>query len=204
MHILIIDDHTLIRDVLVEYVREHTRHFVSSASSHAEALDKIKGHGPYDCVLADLRMPDVQSASDLQSIVVANQSKPVLLFSGAATFADLYAASEVGLVGFVKKHTSAADLVSILAEMENNGGEVPESVRIQHQMEVCPTLPKTLSEEDCKILGMVAHGAHNSEIASDLGITKTRVENRLRKLYRAIGVSSRLAAANLVSTNPIR
>ena len=60
-------------------------------------------------------------------------------------------------------------------------------------------MPDMLSEEDCLILGMVADGARNSEIANGLGLTRSRVENRLRKIYKAIGVSSRLAAANFVN-----
>ncbi|MCH2163642.1 MAG: response regulator transcription factor [Marinovum sp.] len=199
MQILLADDHQLIRDVMIAYMHASHGIEVVPASTRDEALKEIKTNGPFACALVDLRMPGVRSAFDLLPVVEANAPNPVLLFSGAATFSDLFAAQRLGMIGFIQKTMPAKDVARVVVDVINGSNDLPPMVSFTSHMKAPCHMPDMLSEEDCLILGMVADGARNSEIANGLGLTRSRVENRLRKIYKAIGVSSRLAAANFVN-----
>jgi len=196
MRLLVIDDHQLVRDVLIDYIQIELDAEVIPANSHRQALELTKTNGPFDCVLADLRMPGVHNITDLKIIVDANAPRPVLLFSGVATFSDLVAAQKIGMAGFMRKDIPASKMVQVITEIAGGAKDVPAEVAFARHIKNNPLMPGDLSEEDCLILGRVAEGARNSEIASGLGLTKSRLENSLRRIYRSIGVSSRLGAAN--------
>ncbi len=199
MKVMIMDDHQLVTDALTHFLEKNARLTVTPVTSREAALNAIKRNGPFDCVLADLKMPGSRSAHGLSDLVDANADKPVYLFSGSATYTDLYVAKMVGVDGYIPKSMAVRDVARIVKQVITNPKEVPEEAQISNKMASSNFLPKQLSEEDCMILGLLANGARNSEIANTLQITRSRVQTRVRAIYKVIGVSSRLAAAAMVN-----
>lgn len=199
MRILIVDDHQLVRDIMTYSMEKSLGVETMSAETVEEAMTLIEKHGPFSCVLADLRMPDVRTAFDLQCIVEANAPNPVALFSGAATQADLFTAKSAGMVGYIRKTMAVEEVYHIIKALIRDPKNVPQSASFDFGQWNANALPETLSDEDCAILEMVATGARNSEIANALRVNRTRIENRLRKIYPRIGVKNRLEAANFVT-----
>lgn len=200
MRILIIDDHQLVRDIMTYSMEKSLGIETMCAETVKEALSLIEKHGPFSCVLADLRMPDVRTAFDLQCIVEANEPNPVALFSGTATQADLFTAKSVGMVAYIRKTMAIDEVYQIIRALIQDPDTIPQSAGFDFGQWNADTLPDALSEEDCAILEMVATGARNSEIANALRVNRTRIENRLRKIYPRIGVKNRLEAANYVTS----
>lgn len=199
--VLIMDDHRLVLESLKAFLESDTTIDIHAVGTHKDALAKIKDHGPFDCVLADLHMPEKKTAFGLSDIVEANNPNPVFLFSGVAMFADIYAAKMVGVAGHIRKDMPAKELAALVERVVSNPGVIPSEIRLSPSAVASKQFQTKLSEEDCVILGMVSQGARNSEIASGLGIPLTRVEGRLRSIYKAIGVTSRLAAAVFMNEN---
>jgi DNA-binding NarL/FixJ family response regulator len=56
-------------------------------------------------------------------------------------------------------------------------------------------LPMGLSDREVQVLGLVARGYSNAEIASRLVISRRTAEHHVQHIYTKIGVSSRAAAA---------
>lgn len=199
MKVLLVDDHQLIRDAMMHYINSSTKMELVAAGSIDEALKTIKVHGAFSCVLADLKMPGVSGAFDLKPLVDANKPNPTLLFSGAATYIDVHAARRAGVKGLIRKSMSAKQVVEIVATAVKNPDLVPDDVAFGPTFQRPSGVPTQLGDEDWVILEMLARGARNSEIAHALGVKRVRIENRLRKIYRFIGVRSRLGAANYVN-----
>ncbi len=55
--------------------------------------------------------------------------------------------------------------------------------------------PAGLSDREVEVLGLVARGLSNREIAGQLGISSRTAEHHVQHVYSKIGVSSRAAAA---------
>lgn len=205
MKVMIMDDHQLVMDALTLFLEKNARLNVTPVTSRQEAIGRISRDGPYDCVLADLKMPGTRSAHTLADLVEANASKPVYLFSGAASFTDLYVAKMVGISGYIPKSMAVRDVSRLVQQILSNPQDVPKEAEISGKLASAHFLPEHFSEEDCMILSLLANGERNSEIATTLRITRSRVQTRIRAIYKAIGVSSRLAAATLVNnTNACR
>ena len=58
-----------------------------------------------------------------------------------------------------------------------------------------PTLPAGLSAREVEVLGLVAEGCSNAQIARRLVISRRTAEHHVQHIYTKIGVSSRAAAA---------
>ncbi|NRB03768.1 MAG: response regulator transcription factor [Rhodobacteraceae bacterium] len=203
MKILLMDDHQLIRDVMKQYLEDNLDIEVASASTQEEAMRAISDIGRFACVLADLRVPDARGAKSLGLIVQANSPSPVILFSGAARYADLFEAEGAGMAGYIRKDMHAHEVADLVQSIVANPNDIPEEISFAHQTKLARQaprnmpnrLPDCLTEDDCVMLAMLAQGARNTEIASRMGLNRTRVENKLRAIYKSLGVSTRLAAA---------
>ncbi len=199
MRLLIMDDHQLIGEVLSEYLRQNLDVEVNVAMCHADALNLISETGKFECFLADLRMPGVYSVLELKDLVEANAPFPTYIFSGAATSLDLTAASMVGVAGILRKCTPVDETAAMISKILADPTSVPEELKLT------PKLGdgSTLSHNDFITLHHLAEGASNYEIADALGETATSVEKQLKRIYRTLGVSSRLGAASFFTSRSV-
>jgi CheY-like chemotaxis protein len=84
-HILVVDDDSVIRELLVEVLEEESGHHVIAASNGQEALEQLRHH-TVDAIVCDINMP-VMDGFELVRHVRANpnlESLPVLMISAAA------------------------------------------------------------------------------------------------------------------------
>lgn len=198
MRVLIMDDHQLVSGVLSECLKEVSHVQVETAKSHHEALALISKTGPFECFLADLRMPGVPSVLALKPLIAANSPFPVYLFSGAASPLDLLSASQVGAAGMIGKCTPLAKTASLIGKILAN----PESPPAETRFDSFLNASSNLTKEDYEVLGALSNGASNDEIAKRFGLTGTIVSRKLNKIYRTLGVNSRLAAASAFVKEP--
>jgi DNA-binding NarL/FixJ family response regulator len=57
-----------------------------------------------------------------------------------------------------------------------------------------PVLPGGLSPREVEVLGLVAHGRSNRQIAAELGISERTIDRHVSNIYAKLDVSSRAAA----------
>jgi len=84
LHILVVEDEPLVREVIEVYLRED-RHVVQTATNGREGLDKYRA-GTFDLVLTDRAMPEVNGDVLAAEIKKINPRQPVILLTG---FGDL-------------------------------------------------------------------------------------------------------------------
>ncbi len=84
LHVLVVDDHPTIRDIVSAYLAED-RHIVATAGSAREALEKFQ-RDRFDLVITDHAMPETSGQELAASIKQLQPHEPVILLTG---FADL-------------------------------------------------------------------------------------------------------------------
>ena len=76
LRVLFADDHELLRDTLVLYLRQEEDMDVTPASNLEEAAQCWRQNGPFDLVLLDLRMPGMEGLNGLKlAIAEGGQSR---------------------------------------------------------------------------------------------------------------------------------
>ncbi|NBW77917.1 MAG: response regulator [Betaproteobacteria bacterium] len=101
---LVVDDFSTMRRIVVNIISESGYGRAEEASDGVEALDKLKA-SPYDFVVSDINMPNMNGFDFLQRIKADENLKhiPVLLVTAEGRKDDIMAAAKMGAAGYVVK-----------------------------------------------------------------------------------------------------
>jgi len=199
--LLMIDDHPLFRRGVVQLLTESGRfHVVGEASSGPEGLDVAAKLKP-DMILLDLNM---QGMNGLEVLKVLKQRDPdtrVVMLTVSDETSDLITALRSGADGYLLKEMDPDDLVVKLGQVA--AGEVILTERLTrllaHSMREVnrPRDPDEagLTEQERRILELIAQGLSNKMVARELKISDGTVKVHVKHLLRKLNLHSRLEAA---------
>ena len=108
-NVLVVDDEREMGLALRESVSRDGFH-VDWAKNGQEALNRVKQEGPYHWVISDLRMPEVDGWSLLESLRQISPATRVILMTAFGTVPQAVDAMRMGAVDFVMKPFSPEDL----------------------------------------------------------------------------------------------
>jgi DNA-binding NarL/FixJ family response regulator len=206
IRVLLVDDQALFREGLETLLSVHRDiQVVGQASNGQEAVEVAAQVGP-DVVLMDVRMPILNGVRATRRLKRAQPQCRVIVLT---TFDDdeyVFDALRAGAVGYLLKDVASARLVEairaaargesilepsvaakVIAEFTRVSSMVPSA-----QME---QLVEPLSERELEILGLIARGASNREIADQLFIAEGTVKNHVTHILGKLDVRDRTQAA---------
>ncbi len=188
---MVVDDHEVVRDGLVEFLANGEIEVVATASDAVQAV-KLIGTVRPDAVLLDVRLGEFDGLWALEKMKAAQPDLPVLLFSSYDNATYIARAIALGACGYLLKHTSRVDVMEAIRR--SVAGESiafsREHDRVRKIMAVVKKLPDCVSEfvltqREVHVLRHVGLGLSNKEIAKALKISvetvKEHVQNILRK-----------------------
>lgn len=206
IRILLVDDHTLFRSGLKALLlRQADFEVVGEASDGLEGVKLAEQLHP-DLVLLDLDMPAMSGIEALAQMVEMNHDMPVVMLTVSEDAEDLKEAFVLGARGYLVKNIEADYLVSsirqIIAgesvmspEMTSKFINGIRAKNISLMPEVRPENVKSLTEREKQILGCLAQGASNREMAQLLNMSESTVKAHLQRIMRRFDFSSRVQAA---------
>jgi len=184
LRVLVVDDHDVVhwgfRLLLTE--QPWVERCVSAGGGD-EALELVHRYEP-DVALVDLFVGDESGADISEAIRAASPKTRVLLISGAGRISP-QAARAAGASGFVSKDWGATDVAKAV-RMVGLGMTLfaPQSEQ--------PATPLSGRERD--VLGLIASGATNREIAERLFLSPHTVKEHTSALYRKLNARNRAEA----------
>lgn len=199
--LLMIDDHPLFRRGVLQLVRESGEFRVlGEASSGAEGLELARRLGP-DLILLDLNMQGMNGLEVLKRLKSGTPDIRVVMLTVSDQAEDLVAALRAGADGYLLKEMDPDELVGKLKAAA--GGEITLSDRLTRLLahslreENKPRDPDEagLTEQERRILELIAQGKNNKLIARELGISDGTVKVHVKHLLRKLNLHSRLEAA---------
>ena len=209
--VLTVDDHPLIRSALREVMSLMAlRVELLEASNPPEGLALLKGRPDTDLVFLDLNFAGHDGLVFIEGFRTVAPATPVLVYTMHEDPVTLRQALAYGAVGIVPK-THSAKLLQKAVELVMDGGVYvpPELARQLASVEKGSELRGpvlTMSEQQRKILELLAQGFPNKAIAKRLGIASSTVKNQLTAIFDKLGVSNRtqaaIAARELVKGKP--
>jgi DNA-binding NarL/FixJ family response regulator len=205
MKVLIVDDHALVRRGMSYVVREcFPDADVEEAASANEAIALMDNKG-VDIALVDVRMPDFDGLELLRSLKEKWPQVPVIMLSTYDQALYVKRALADGAAGYMLKDATPDDLGQAIRVALSGSGNVLSPRVIQNLFEENdgsendgasgrhPEFSLTHRERD--ILGLLAEGRSNRDIAQHLYLSEKTVKAHLAAIFRKLGVANRTQAA---------
>ncbi len=206
IRILLVDDHTLFRSGLKALLsRQDDFEVVGEASDGLEGVKLAEQLQP-DLVLLDLDMPVMNGTEALAQMMEMNRQLPVVMLTVSEDADDLKEAFVLGARGYLVKNIDADYLVNSIRkivagesvmspEMTSKFVNGIRAKNLSLMPEVRPETVRSLTERERQILGCLAQGASNREMAQMLNMSESTVKAHLQRIMRRFDFSSRVQAA---------
>ncbi|MCU0841791.1 MAG: two-component system response regulator NarL [Thiobacillaceae bacterium] len=199
--VAIVDDHPLFRRGLIQLLRTLSEfELVAEASSGAEGIATAKALRP-DLLLLDLNMKDMSGLDVLRQVKPALPDTRVIMITVSDQTEDLVAALLAGADGYLLKDMEPEEMLESLRVAA--AGRLTVSGSLAHVLaealreQARPVSPQEagLTEQEWRILDLIADGMSNKLIARELEIAEGTVKVHVKHLLRKLNLRSRVEAA---------
>jgi two-component system response regulator DevR len=197
IRILVVDDHTIVRQGLRSILElEPDLTVVGEAADAAAAIADTAQLRP-DVVLLDLKLSDSAPAEGLDVCATLRDQQPAVRIVVLTTFLDqklLVGALQRGASGYVLKDVDAVELARIIRTVHRgeSGFDGRSARLVVRSLTGQPPAPaRLLSERELEVVRLVARGATNVQAARDLFVSESTVKYHLRLAMRKVGAKDR-------------
>jgi DNA-binding NarL/FixJ family response regulator len=209
VRVLLADDQRLVRESLGTLLGLLPGiDLIASASDGEEAVALAEEHRP-DVVLMDLRMPRLDGIEATRRL---REREPNVRVIALTTYADdesVLGALRAGARGYLTKDASSEDIRNAILTVAK--GEAALDPSVQHHVVAAlaggepaanpdaaeeSKLPDDLTPREAEVLGLIAEGLTNAEIAERLFVSPTTVKSHINHLFTKAGLRDRAQAVN--------
>jgi DNA-binding NarL/FixJ family response regulator len=197
LRVLAVDDHPVYLRGLVATLEDAAGvELCATAASAAEAVEAVTREQP-DVVLLDLNLPDGHGVEVTRTLRERGFAGTVLMLTMYEDEVALRAALEAGARGYLVKGADQDEIVSAVRAVARGGVVVGPQLAaaltgmLAGQRADAPRRVAGLSERETEILGLIARGRTNAQIARDLVLSEKTVRNHITSIFAKLGVRDR-------------
>jgi DNA-binding NarL/FixJ family response regulator len=193
IQILVVDDHPAIRKGLVAILEpEPDMEVIATAATRSGAVETWRRTRP-DITLMDLALGDERGGIEaIREIRSDFPSAKIIVFSALTGDEDIYQALQSGAVTFLMKDTSDEELVRTVREVHAGGRPISPEIARKLADRVTQS---SLTTREIEVLGLIAKGLRNKEIASAICISEETVQSHIKHILSKLRVNDRTKAA---------
>ena len=192
--VLAVDDHPLVRKGIASILaNEPDMKLVGEANNGREAVDLFHQFHP-DVTLMDLRMPEMDGVQATQAIRREYPEARIIALTSYDGDQDIYRALEAGVRGYMLKEMVHTDVLRAIRTVHSGKRLMPNEVA-QRLSEYFPQV--ALTQREVEVLGHVAKGMANKEIATQLGTASGTVKMHIQNILAKLGAADRTHAVTI-------
>ncbi|GGT01163.1 MULTISPECIES: response regulator [Streptomyces] len=195
--LLLCDDHAVVRAGLLALLASTPDIDVLGEAGSGEEAVTLAARLHPDVVLMDLQLGDgIDGVEATRRITAAPNPPHVLVLTTYDTDADITRAIGAGATGYLLKAERPEELFAAIhaAAQGRTTLSAPVASRVMAAMR--GTRP-TLTDRELDILGQLARGLGNRDIARALFISEATVKTHLGRIYDKLGVDTRAGAVSV-------
>ena len=194
LRLVLVDDHPVVRAGLRALIDgQPDLVIVGEAADSARAVEVVRSTSP-DVVLMDLDLGTGDGGAATTAALRAEADGPrVLVLTTYATEADILSALDAGAAGYLLKDAPADELFRSIRAVARGETALASEVAAVLVRRVSSPEP-ALTEREVQILGLLADGLANREMARRLLVSEATVKPHLSHIYTNLGVDTRAGA----------
>jgi two-component system response regulator DevR len=198
IRLLLVDDHEVIRRGLRGVLEDEAGLEVVAEAATAEAAMRALDEVVPDVVVLDVRLPDgngVELCREIRSRALSTKVLMLTAFTGDAYLESVIAGAD----GYLLKHAAANEIVSAIRRLVRGETLIDEMtrrsvvLRLEDQARNDPL--QRLSPQERRVLGLIAEGLTNREIAERAGLSDRTIKNYVSVILTKLGMRHRTQAA---------
>ncbi len=202
--VLLADDHTLFREGLRSLLEDQGDiEIVGEAEDGLEAV-RLVPQLQVDVVLMDINMPIVDGVDATRTILEKNQAVGIIILTMYPQDEYVLQALKAGAKAYLLKDTRSKKLLEVIRTVHQGQAVIsPEMTnrlldeyrQLSSKDEQREPKYQTLTDQERRILTLVAEGASNKDIAIDLNLSERTIKNYLSIIFQKLQVNNRTEAA---------
>jgi two-component system, NarL family, response regulator DevR len=200
IRVFLVDDHEVVRRGLRELIEEEDDlEVIGEAATAGMALSGISKEVP-DVAVLDVRLPDGDGVEVCREIRTRNPEIACLMLTSFSDDEALFNAIMAGAAGYVLKQVRGNDLVDAIRRVAAGESLLDPGVtgrvleRLRRGEEEDERLA-SLTDQERRILELVAEGLTNRQIAEQVHLAEKTVKNYVSSILSKLGMSRRTEAA---------
>ncbi|MCL5947769.1 MAG: response regulator transcription factor [Actinobacteria bacterium] len=198
--VFLLDDHEVVRRGLRDLIEaDEDMEVVGEAATAQDALARIPVVAP-DVAVLDVRLPD---GSGVEVCREVRSQMPNIYCLMLTSFSDddaLFASIMAGASGYLLKQIKGTELVQALKRVANGESLLDPSLikqlmqKIRNESDIDERVAR-LTMQERTILGLIAEGKTNRQIAAEMFLAEKTVKNYVSNMLSKMGFSRRTEAA---------
>ena len=203
MRVIVADDQTVVREGLVTLLGTMNDIEVVGAARDGEEVLALVAELRPDVVLMDLRMPRLDGVEATRRIRADHPATHVVVLTTFADDASIVGALQAGALGYLTKD-AGRDHIGRALQAAAAGQAIldPEvQARLVQATTLLPpsggdprSLPDGLTAREVEVLGLIAAGRSNAEIAGQLFVSEATVKTHVNHIFAKTGSRDRSQA----------
>jgi NarL family two-component system response regulator LiaR len=206
--VLLVDDHAVVRQGLRMFIEmQSDMAVVGEGANGLEAVELATRLKP-DVILLDLKLPEMDGVEATRKILAADPQARVLILTSFGEDDKVFPAIRAGAQGYLLKDIQPRDLIQAIRESHQGKAQLHPDVARRLMQAVSGDMPaekpkpaslpaelQELTEREREVLGMIAQGLTNHEIAEEMVISEKTVKTHVSNLLDKLGLEDRTRAA---------
>jgi two-component system, NarL family, response regulator DevR len=200
IRVFLLDDHEVVRRGVRELLEtQDDFEVVGEASTAEEAVSRIPPTQP-DVAIVDMRLPDGNGVEVCREVRSRDAGIQCLILTSFADDEALFDSIMAGAAGYLLKQIKGTDLIDAVRRVSSGQSLLdPEiTARVLERLRKGPEEDERLarlSEQERKILDLIAEGLTNRQIAERMFLAEKTVKNYVSNLLAKLGMERRTEAA---------
>lgn len=198
--VFLLDDHEVVRQgvrALLEADGDIT--VIGEAATTADALARIRALRPQVAVL-DVRLPDGNGVEVCRDVRSQQPEVACLMLTSYSDDEALFEAIMAGASGYVLKQIRGNELVSAVRRVARGESLLDPAITGQVLRRLREPSPEDerlarLTDQERRILDLIADGRTNRQIATALGLAEKTIKNYVSSMLAKLGMERRTEAA---------
>jgi DNA-binding NarL/FixJ family response regulator len=204
VRVLVADDQALVREGLMTLLGAVADiEPVAAAGSGEEAVALCARHRP-DVVLMDLRMPGIGGVQATREIRAAQPDTEIVVLTTHADEASILDALQAGARGYLTKDAGVAEIARAVHAAAHHQalldplvqGRLLAAAQAVRPAPAPAALPDELTTREAEVLGLIARGLSNREIAGALVVSEATVKTHINHIFAKTGARDRAQAVH--------
>ena len=198
--VLLVDDHAVVREGLRAFLElQPGMAVVGEAADGRTAVERARALQP-DVVLLDLVMPELDGLVALPRILEASPSSRVVVLTSFGDEERVARAVRAGAAGYLLKDARPDEIVAAIRSAQSGEARLAPAAAASLMARFRAGSPTRsalddLTARESEVLGLIARGRSNKEIAADLRLSVKTVKTHVSNILHKLGVADRTQAA---------